>query len=91
LWNVIFLSRGTMSFKGVRRNREIKFLHTGSKMNATSTWRMRAAVRAIAGGDGRKYSYRKGSVRPMFILRRENHVLNPYPNMALALLLLSFN
>lgn len=37
LWKVMFLSKGTMSFKGVRRNKEMKFLHTGSRMNATST------------------------------------------------------
>jgi len=49
LWKVMFLSKGMMSFKGVRRSMEMKFLHTGSKMKATSTWRMRAAVRATAG------------------------------------------
>ena len=37
LWKVMFLSKGMMSFKGVRRNMEMKFLHTGSKMKATST------------------------------------------------------
>jgi hypothetical protein len=52
-----------MSFKGVWRRREIKFLHTGSKMNATSTWSMRAAVLAIAGEDGRKCSWRKSSAK----------------------------
>lgn len=57
LWKVMFLSNGMTSFKGVRRMREIKLRQTGRRMKATSTWRQRAAVRAIAaranGQDGR--------------------------------------
>lgn len=49
MWNVMFLSKGMTSFKGVRRSMEMKFLQTGSRMKATSTCRMRAAVRAMAG------------------------------------------
>lgn len=37
LWKVMFLSKGMMSFKGVRRNNEIKFRHTGRRMKMTST------------------------------------------------------
>ena len=37
MWKVIFLSKGMISFKGVRRNKEIKFLHTGRRIKATST------------------------------------------------------
>jgi hypothetical protein len=48
LWNVIFLSKGMMSPRGERRTIEMKFLQTGSRMKITSTWRTRAAARAIA-------------------------------------------
>lgn len=37
LWKVMFLSNGMMPFKGVRRTIDIKFLHTGKRMRATST------------------------------------------------------
>jgi len=37
LWKVMFLSKGMISFKGVRRKMEMKFLQTGSNMKATST------------------------------------------------------
>lgn len=45
---VMFLSNGTTSFKGVRRRMEMKLRQMGSMMNATSTWRTKAAERAIA-------------------------------------------
>jgi len=48
LWKVMFLSKGMMSFKGVRRAIEIKFLHTGKRMKATSTCSTSAAERAMA-------------------------------------------
>ena len=48
LWNVMFLSKGMNEFKGVRRSREMKLRQTGRRMNAASTWRTSAAVRAIA-------------------------------------------
>jgi hypothetical protein len=47
LWKVMFLSKGIMSFKGVRRAIDIKFLQTGKRMNATSTCSTKAAERAI--------------------------------------------
>lgn len=47
LWNVMFLSKGMMPFKGVRRTMEIRFLHTGNMIRATSTWRTNAAERAM--------------------------------------------
>jgi hypothetical protein len=37
-----------MSPRGERRTIEMKFLQTGSRMKITSTWRTRAAARAIA-------------------------------------------
>lgn len=46
LWKVMFLSKGITSFKGVRRAMEIKFLHTGKRMKATSTCSTSAAERA---------------------------------------------
>lgn len=56
LWKVMFLSKGITSFNGVRRAMEIRFLHTGKRMNATSTWSTRAAERAM------------GKVRPNLFL-----------------------
>ncbi len=47
LWNVMFLSKGIMSFSGVRRAMEIRFLHTGKRMKATSTCSVKAAERAM--------------------------------------------
>lgn len=47
LWKVMFLSNGMMSFKGVRRAMEIRFLQTGKRMKATSTCRVKAAERAM--------------------------------------------
>ena len=47
LWKVMFLSNGITSFSGVRLAMEIKFLHTGNKMSATSTCNTSAAERAI--------------------------------------------
>lgn len=44
---VIFLSKGMTPFNGVRLSKLMKFLHTGSKMKATSTWRVKAADRAM--------------------------------------------
>ena len=37
LWKVTFLSKGMMPLRGVRRTIDIRFLHTGKRMNATST------------------------------------------------------
>ena len=48
LWNVMFLSKGMNELSGVRRRSEMKLRQTGRRMNATSTWRTSAAVRAIA-------------------------------------------
>lgn len=50
LWKVMFLSKGMKWFNGVRRTSEMKFRQTGSRMKMTSTWRTRAAVRAMAVG-----------------------------------------
>lgn len=47
LWKVMFLSNGIMSFRGVRRAMDIKFLQTGNRMKAISTWSTKAAERAI--------------------------------------------
>jgi hypothetical protein len=46
LWKVMFLSNGIMPFKGVRRTIDIRFLQTGNRTRATSTWRVNAAERA---------------------------------------------
>lgn len=48
LWKVMFLSKGMKVLSGVLRSMEMKFRQTGRRMKATSTWRTRAAVRAIA-------------------------------------------
>lgn len=89
LWNVMFLSKGMISFKGVWRSREMKFLQTGSRMKATSTCRMRAAVRAMAGSQ--VGTREKRSVKSAFVSPGEEYALNPYPKAALALFRLSFN
>lgn len=47
LWKVMFLSKGMTPFRGVRRAMEIRFLQTGNKMKATSTWSVKAAERAM--------------------------------------------
>ena len=39
LWNVMFLSKGMMSFKGVLLSNEMKFRQTGKRMKATSICR----------------------------------------------------
>jgi hypothetical protein len=47
LWKVMFLSKGMMPLRGVRRTIDIKFLQTGKRMKATSTWSTNAAERAM--------------------------------------------
>jgi hypothetical protein len=46
LWKVMFLSKGIMSFNGVRRAMDIRFLQTGNRIKATSTCSTSAAERA---------------------------------------------
>ena len=41
-------TNGITSFKGVRRSIEMKFRQTGKRMKMASTWRTRAAARAMA-------------------------------------------
>ena len=72
----------------------MKFLHTGSRMKATSTCRMRAAVRAMTGRQvmtGRCVVGEKILVKSKPVLPGEDYVPNPYPNAALASFKLSFS
>src|SRR5580658_7308729 len=48
LWKVMFLSKGMIWLRGVRRRREMKLRQMGRRMKITSTCRTRAAARAIA-------------------------------------------